>query len=279
MTVTTTALLGAVALLTADPGWAGTVHCVFQPAEEGFGGGRAMLADGVLERFPMERMFALHNWPGLATGTVAVHDGPVMAGGSAVTITLEGQAGHAAMPHLARDPMLAAAHLLVALQSVVARTVNPLDTAVLSICTIEGGVAANQIPSRATMRGTFRAYRREVRDLVEAAILRIAQGVAQTFDMHAEVSIRHGAAAVVNTEAELAVAAAEDAGLPVRRDLPPSMASEDFGHYLQRLPGAFAWVGNGEASAALHTPDYDFADETLPAAAGWLAAVARRALT
>jgi hippurate hydrolase len=274
----TTALLGAVALLAADPGWSGTVHCVFQPAEEGHGGARAMLADGLLDRFPMERIFALHNWPGLAVGAIAVHDGAVMAGGSGVSITLHGQAGHAAMPHLARDPMLAAAHLLVALQSIVARDVDPLDTAVLSICTMQGGVARNQIPSSATMSGTFRTYRAEVRDMMDGAIHRIAHGVAQTFDMRAEVTTQHGAAAVVNTEAALAAAAAEDAGLPLRRDLPPSMASEDFGHYLQRLPGAFAWVGNGEASPALHTPEYNFADAALPAAAGWLAAVARRAL-
>jgi hippurate hydrolase len=275
----TASLLGAAALLAADPDWSGTVHLVFQPAEEGFGGARAMLADGLLERFPMQRIFGWHNWPGLAAGTVAVHDGPVMAGGSRVEIALRGQAGHAGMPHLARDPMLAAAHLLVALQSVVAREVDPLDAAVLSICTMEGGAALNQIPETAVMRGTLRFHRDAVGAAMEAAIRRIAAGVAAAFAMTAQVAIRAGAAAVVNApdESALAAAAATAAGLAVRRDLAPSMASEDFGAYLAHVPGAFAWIGNGD-SAALHNPGYDFNDSILPAAAQWLAAVARAAL-
>jgi hippurate hydrolase len=275
----TTALLGAVALLVADPSWHGTVHCIFQPAEEGFGGARAMLADGLLERFPLDRIFAFHNWPGLAAGTVALHDGAVMAGGARLEIVLEGRAGHAAMPHLTRDPMLAAAHLVVALQSVVSREVDPLETAVVSVCTIEGGAAANQIPQSVTLRGTYRFYRPAVGALLEAAIRRIAEGVAQTFAMRAEVRTRPGVAATINAPAAsaLAAAAAEAAGLALRRDLPPSMASEDFGAYLERVPGAFAWIGNG-GSAALHHPEYDFNDAILPAASAWLAAVARRAL-
>jgi amidohydrolase len=278
----TTSLLGAAALLARDPTWSGTVQLVFQPAEEGYGGARSMLADGLLERFPMERVFAFHNWPGLEAGTVMVHDGPVMAAGARVEIVVHGHAGHAALPHLARDPMLAAAHVLVALQSVVSRSVDPLETAVLSICQVQGGEAANQIPDRAVMRGTFRTYRPEVSATVDEGIRRVAAGVAQGFGMNAEVHIRHGVPATVNhrAEAELAAAAVAAAGLPVRRDLKPSMASEDFAWMLEQRPGAFLWVGNGPSGpgAELHNPGYNFNDAILPAAATSLAAIAKAAL-
>ena len=276
----TASLLGAAALLARDPTWSGTVQLVFQPAEEGSGGARAMIADGLFTRFPMERIFGYHNWPGLDAGTIMLHDGPVMAAGARVEITVEGHAGHAAMPHLAKDPMLAAAHLLIALQSIVARNVSPLDSAVVSICTVDGGSAANQIPSRAIMRGTMRTYRPQVRDLVEAAIHRVAQGTAATFDVTADVAITPGVSATVNHPAEttLAVEAAACLGAPLRRDLAPSMAGEDFGWYLEQCPGAFAWIGNGIGGADLHNPAYDFNDAILPTAAGWLAATARRSL-
>ncbi len=278
----TASLLGAAALLARDPDWTGTVHLVFQPAEEGYGGAKAMIADGLFSRFPMERMFGYHNWPGLEAGTVMVHDGAVMAAGARVDLVLDGHAGHAAMPHLTRDPMLAAAHLLIALQSVVARNVDPLDSAVLSICMVEGGVAGNQIPSRATMRGTFRTHRPEVRDLVEAGIRRIAAGVGQTFEVSVGVDVRHGVSTTRNSPAEAALAAeaAGAMGAVVRRDMAPSMAGEDFGWYLEEKPGAFAWIGNGPSrpGAELHNPGYDYNDAILPVASGWLASVARRAL-
>ena len=276
----TASLLGAAALLTQDTTWSGTVQFVFQPAEEGSGGARAMIADGLFDRFPMERIFGYHNWPGLDAGTIMLHDGPVMAAGARLDITVEGHAGHAAMPHLARDPMLAAAHLLIALQSIVARNVSPLDSAVVSICTVDGGSAANQIPSCATMRGTMRTYRPEVRDLVEAAIHRIAQGTAATFAVAIEVGIIPGVPATINHPAETALAAEAAATLdtPLRRDLAPSMAGEDFGWYLEQRPGAFAWIGNGTDGSDLHNPGYDFNDAILPTASAWLAATARRAL-
>ena len=278
----TASLLGAAALLAQDTGWTGTVHLVFQPAEEGYGGAKAMLGDGLLERFPMERIFGYHNWPGLEAGAVMVHNGPVMAAGGRVVIEIEGHAGHAAMPHLTRDPMLAAAHALIALQSLVSRNVDPLESAVLSICTVQGGVASNQIPSKATMSGTLRSHRREVRDLLDEGIRRVVDGVGRTFGVEARVDIRHGASATTNSraEAELAAASASDIGATVRRDLPPTMASEDFGWYLEERPGAFAWIGNGPArpGSELHNPGYDFNDAILPVASGWLAATARRAL-
>ena len=278
----TASLLGAAALLSREADWSGTVQLVFQPAEEGFGGARAMLAAGLLDRFPMERIFGYHNWPGLAAGEVAVHHGPVMASGARVGITLEGHAGHAAMPHLTRDPVLAAAHALVALQSVVSRTVDPLDTAVLSICTLEGGQATNQIPHRAVMRGTFRTHRPAVHAQVEAAIRRVVDGIAATFAMAGTVEVTTGISGVTNdaAEADIAADAARSAGLPLHQDLPPSMASEDFGAYLQQRPGAFVWIGNGPSDGGreLHNPHYDFNDAILPAAARFLAGVAKTAL-
>jgi amidohydrolase len=275
----TTSLLGAAALLARDRSWSGTVHLVFQPAEEGGGGARNMIADRLFDRFPMERIFGYHNWPGLPVGTVAVHDGPVMAAGGRLEFRVKGRSGHAAMPHQARDPMLAAAHLLIALQSLVSRETNPLDSAVISICTMETGQAANQIPDEAVMRGTMRSLRPEVRAAMDAGMRRAAAGVAQTFGVEIEVAIRHGNIVTTNhkAEADLAAAAASGAGLPVRRDLPPAMTGEDFSWYLAEKPGAFVWIGNGD-TAGLHNSGYNYNDALLPAAATYLAAVARRAL-
>ena len=278
----TASLLGAAAMLSRDPSWTGTVHLVFQPAEEGAGGARAMIADGLFSRFPMERIFGYHNWPGLEAGTVMVHDGAVMAAGARLDLVIDGHAGHAAMPHLTRDPMLAAAHLLIALQSIVARKVDPLDSAVVSICIVNGGVAGNQIPSRALMQGTFRTHRPEVTELVEAQIRRIAAGIGQTFEVDVGVDVRRGVSVTRNSAAEagLAAEAATTLGVKLRRDMAPSMAGEDFGWYLEEKPGAFAWIGNGPADpgAELHNPGYDYNDAIIPAASGWLTSVAKRAL-
>ena len=278
----TASLLAAAALLARDESWSGTVHLVFQPAEEGFGGAAAMLADGLFERFPMERIFGYHNWPGLAAGSLAVRAGPVMAAGSRVEIRLRGRAGHAAMPHLARDPIVAAGHLIAALQSIISREMNPLDAAALSICTLDAGAATNQIPSEVTMRGTFRTFRPEVHEAVTGAIGRVAHGIAAAFGVEAEVAFHTGVPATVNSPAEAALAeqAAVAAGLPTVGDHPPSTASEDFGRYLLAKPGAFAWVGNGSAEGGreLHSPGYDFNDAILPAAARWLAQVAKEGL-
>ncbi len=278
----TTSLLGAAALLSREDDWSGTVQLVFQPAEEGYGGARAMLADGLFERFPMERIFGYHNWPGLAAGEVAIHDGPVMAQGARVAITMEGHAGHAALPHLTRDPVLAAAHALVALQSVVSRNVSPLDSAVISICMLDGGMAANQIPQTAVMRGTFRTHRPEVQAQVDEGIRRVVAGIAATFGVEGSVEINTGVPGVVNSpaEADLAAGAAASAGIPVHRDILPSMASEDFGAYLQERPGAFAWIGNGPSDGGreLHNPHYDYNDAILPAASRFLASTAKAAL-
>ncbi len=278
----TTSLLGAAALLQQDPSWSGTVHLVFQPAEEGGGGAKNMIADGLFERFPMERIFGYHNWPGLEAGAVAVHDSSVMASGSRIEFHVKGHSGHAALPHLTRDPMVASAHLLLALQSIVSRNVDPLDSAVISVATMQAGTAANQVPGDAVMRGTMRTMRNETRDLVERAIRRVAAGVAQACDVTIDVTMRRGNPVTVNTAAErdLAADAVTAAGLPLHRDIPPAMTGEDFAWYLQQRPGAFVWIGNGPAENGreLHNSGYDYNDAILPAASGFLASVARRAL-
>jgi len=278
----TTSLLGAAELLTRDKSWSGTVHLVFQPAEEGRGGAKAMLADGLFDRFPMERIFGYHNWPGLPAGTVAVHDGPVMATTARVEIEVEGHAGHAALPHLTRDTLVASAHLLIALQTIVSRNIDPMKPAVLSIGMIQGGEAPNQIARKVTLRGTARALTMEAMDEIEAGVRRIAEGVSQTFGMQHKVTFAHGAALTRNTaaEADMAAEAAEAAGLPLRRDLAAAMTGEDFGWMLREKPGTYVWIGNGPAEdgIGLHNPRFDYNDAILPMAAKWYAEVAKRAL-
>ena len=275
----TTALLGAAALLSRDESWTGTIHLVFQPAEEGLGGAQAMLADGLLDRFPMERIFAVHNWPGMAEGTVAIHDAAVMAGGSRLEIIMDGIAGHAAMPHLTRDPVLASGHVLVALQSIVSRNVDPLKAAVVSVCTIEGGNASNQIPARVTMRGTFRSFDNTIGEQLESSIHRVVNGIAGSFGVTAQVTCKKTVETTINSKdgADLAAAACAAANIPFRRDLPPSMGSEDFSAFLAARPGAYVWIGNGP-SRDLHNDGYNFNDAILPTAATYLATVAKQSL-
>lgn len=277
----TTALLGAARLLLEDRSWTGTVHLVFQPAEEGGGGAQSMIADGLFRRFPMERIFGWHNWPGLPAGTVAVHDGPVMAAGARFDVTFEGHAAHAALPHLGRDPMVAAGHCIVALQTVVARNLDPLSGGVVSLTVIEGGEAQNQIPSRVVIKGSARWIDDVTGQTIQDGIRRVADGIAAAFGVHATVGWRQGVGVTANSpaERELAVAAA-GAVAPVREHVTPAMTGEDFSWFLREVPGAFVWIGNGPAEGGreLHNPGYDFNDEILPVASGFLAEVAKRSL-
>ncbi|QEL24173.1 amidohydrolase [Bosea sp. F3-2] len=278
----TVSLLGAAALLKSDESWSGTVQFLFQPAEEGFGGAKAMIQDGVFERFPMERVFGLHNWPGLEAGTVAVHRGPVMAEPGKFKITLSGTAGHAAKPELTHDPITAMGHLIVALQTIVSRNVSPMENAVVTIGQIHGGLASNQIPTSVWIEGTYRVFTVPVRQRVVQRIRDIANNIAATFEMTADVDFSLGGLATVNTPAEedMAANAGKAAGLEVRRDIPASTTSEDFCYFLQDRPGAYVWIGNGPAvdGGELHNDRYDFNDAILPATSGWLAAVAKQAL-
>jgi len=277
----TTALLGAAALLQRDENWSGTVRLVFQPAEEGGGGANRMIEDGLFQRFPMDRIFGWHNWPGLEAGTVAVHDSAVMAAGNRFLIEIEGHAGHAALPHLARDPIVAAGHAIVACQSIVARSLDPMDTGVVSLTVVNGGEAQNQIAARVRIQGSMRYLRNEVGDQIKDGLRRVAAGVSATFGVKAEAVIQGGVPVTANhpAEAEMAAEAAEVV-TKVRRHMAPAMTGEDFSHFLHHVPGAFVWIGNGSAEGGreLHNPHYDFNDAVLPAASGFLAEIARRSL-
>ncbi len=277
----TTALLGAAKLLLDDPAWTGTVRLVFQPAEEGGGGARAMVNDGLFTRFPMERIFGWHNWPGLPVGTVAVHERAVMAAGARFEIVFEGHAGHAALPHLTRDPMVAAGHAIVALQSIVSRNLDPLNGGVVSVTVVEGGEAQNQITARVTLKGTARWLREQDRVTIEEGLNRVSAGIAATFGVRATCDFRAGLGVTANTPAERDLAAAAAGAVTtVRRDIAPAMTGEDFAWFLAEVPGAFVWIGNGPAEDGrdLHNPRYDFNDAVLPVASAWLAEVAKRAL-
>jgi hippurate hydrolase len=278
----TTALLGAAALLMKDESWSGTVRLVFQPAEEGGGGARAMVEDGLFHRFPMDRIFGWHNWPGLPVGTIAVHEGPVMAAGRRFQIIIEGHAGHAALPHLTHDPIVAAGHAIVACQSIVSRNLDPLDSAVVSLTTIEGGEAWNQIAGQVVIRGSMRFLHQATGELISEGLRRIARGLSETFQVRATAEVLGGVDATTNHPAERDLAAGAAAAVaPLRRDLPAAMTGEDFSEFLKQVPGAFVWIGNGptDGGRELHHPNYDFDDRVLPTASGFLAETAKRALS
>ncbi len=277
----TTALLGAARMLLDDPQWTGTVRLVFQPAEEGGGGARSMIAAGLFQRFPMERIFGWHNWPGLEAGTIAVHDRAVMAAGARFEFSFTGHAGHAALPHLTRDPVLAAGHAIVAVQSVIARNIDPMQSGVVSVTMLEGGEAQNQIPAAVKLKGTARWLDEATGHAIEEALRRVAEGIGATFGVDGALSFRRGVPVTANSAAERDLAAlAAGAVTTVRRDMAPAMTGEDFSWFLNEVPGAFVWIGNGPADGGreLHNPHYDFNDAVLPTASGFLAEVAKRAL-
>jgi amidohydrolase len=277
----TTMLLGAARYLAASPTFQGTVHFIFQPGEEGVGGALAMLQDGLFDRFPCDQVFALHNRPGQPIGTFAIGKGPQSAGGAFFDITITGRGAHGARPELSVDPVLVAGHIITALQSIVARNVSPADTAVLSVTRVVAGDAYNVIPESAKLSGTARAFKGATMQMLEEGIRRVAKGVAEGFRAEAEVDFRVIFAPLINAEAEtdvLADAAAAVVGeANVDRAKPPSMGSEDFSFMMEKVPGAYIQVGNGE-SAGLHNPAYNFNDEATPYGAALLATVVEREL-
>jgi amidohydrolase len=280
----TTMLLGAARYLAETRQFDGTVHFIFQPAEEGLGGAEAMIADGLFERFPCDAVFGMHNRPGLAVGKFAIRSGAMMAGGAFFDITVTGRGAHGARPEAGIDPVLVAAHIATALQSIVARNVKPTDTAVLSVTQIHGGDAYNVIPQTAVMRGTARAFSNETLTLLERNMARIASGVASGFGAAAVLDFRRGFAPVVNDAAEagfIADAAAELVGeANVNRNGSLVMASEDFSFMLERRPGAYIQIGNGDGEGAceVHNPAYDFNDAILPLGSTLFARLAEKKL-
>jgi amidohydrolase len=277
----TTMLLGAAKYLAASQAFQGTVHFIFQPGEEGAGGALAMLEDGLFEKFPCDQIFALHNRPGQAIGKFAIGKGPQSAGGAFFDITITGRGAHGARPELSVDPVLVAGQIITALQSIVARNISPADTAVLSVTRVVAGDAYNVIPESAKMSGTARAFKAATMQMMEDGIRRIAKGVAEGFRAEAEVDFRLIFAPLINADAQtdiVADAAASVVGeANVDRAKPPSMGSEDFSFMMEKVPGAYIQVGNGD-SAGLHNPAYNFNDEATPYGAALLATVVERQL-
>ncbi|GEO81906.1 amidohydrolase [Pararhodospirillum oryzae] len=277
-------LLGAACHLARTRAFAGTVQCVFQPAEEGAGGADAMIADGLFERFPMERVFSLHTWPDLPAGAFAVHDGPVMAACDAFTVTIQGRGAHAAQPQRAVDPVLVAGHLITATQSLISRGTDPFESAVVSITRVEAGQAFNVIPDTARLEGSMRCLSEGARERLRRDLARLVEQGAAAFGATASVSFRSVARVTANTPAEAALAArvaGEVVGpAQVARTLAPSMTAEDFGSFLAHRPGAYVWLGQGagEDPPALHQPTFDFNDAVLGLGAAWWVGLVEAAL-
>lgn len=271
----TTMLLGAAEYLAQSRNFDGTVVFIFQPAEEGQGGGRVMVEEGLFERFPVEAVFGMHNWPGLPVGQFAVMPGPMMAGADEFEITIRGHGAHAAMPHQGVDSVLAGATLVQALQSVVSRNTHPCDSAVVSVTQFHAGEAYNVIPDEAILRGTVRAFKPEVQANCEAAMQRICNGVAASFNAQISLRYERGYPPTINEAAAAETCRTVAAGLVgeanVRGDLLPSMGAEDFSFMLQAKPGCYVWIGNGpgESGCMLHNPHYDFNDEIIPLGASY----------
>lgn len=265
----TTMLLGAAKYLAETRRFDGVVNFIFQPAEEGIGGARAMIADGLFEKFPCAAVFGMHNRPGLPLGQFAVRSGPMMAGGAFFDIRVSGKGAHAARPEAGIDPVLVASQITIALQSIVSRNVRPLDTAVLSVTKIMGGDAYNVIPQTAQLAGTVRAFTHEVMAQVENAMRRVVKGTAEAYGATAELDFRVTFAPTVNDakEAEFAAAVcAEVAGdANVNRNPNLISASEDFSFMLEKVPGCYFNIGNGagEGACEVHNPAYDFNDGAL----------------
>jgi len=266
----TTMLLGAAQHLAATRNFDGTVHFIFQPAEEGLGGAEAMIADGLFDRFPCEAIFGMHNRPGLAVGKFQVRPGPMMAGGAFFDINVTGVGAHAARPEAGIDPVIVAAHIATALQTIVSRNTRPIDTAVVSITQIHGGDAYNVIPEKAVLRGTARCFSTAAMDVIRSRLTRIAEGIAEGFGAKVETNFRELFPPLVNHADEtqfIADCAADVVGeANVNRNGPVTMASEDFAKMLQSVPGAYMQIGNGDGEGAceVHNPGYDFNDGALP---------------
>jgi hippurate hydrolase len=279
-------LLGAARYLAETRNFDGTAYLIFQPAEEGGGGGQVMVKEGLFERFPAHEVYALHNWPGLPPGKMAVRPGPVMAATDEVQITVRGRGGHGAMPHLAVDPVVAAAHVITALQSIASRSVNPLDAIVVSICSLATSQVGvfNVIPDHVKLVGTVRSFQPETRDLAERRLRELVTKTAEAFGATAEVTYARGYPATVNSAREAQFAA--DVGKRlfgadnVITEHEATMGGEDFSYMLQERPGAYVFLGQGGAQGGcfLHNPNYDFNDEVIPLGAGYLAALVEEAL-
>lgn len=271
----TTILLAAARYLASSRQFNGSVAVIFQPAEEGLGGAQAMVEDGLFDRFPCETIYALHNWPALAPGMIGLNSGPMMASADRFEICVHGRGGHGAHPYQTIDPVLVAAHIITALQSIVSRNVNPMDSAVVSVGALQAGQvgAMSVIPDQAVIVGTVRTFRASVQHMIEQRMQSLASGVAAGFGASATVKYEKLYPATINTpeQARIVVQAASKVvgASQVVSDLTPSMGSEDFSFMLQQRPGAYFRLGQGgePGSCLLHNPNYDFNDAVIPTGA------------
>jgi hippurate hydrolase len=282
----TAMLLGAAEALAArrQRGPDGIVHFIFQPAEEHEGGGRVMVEEGLFTRFPMERVFGLHNWPGLPAGKFAIMAGPVMAGTDRFEIRITGRGGHAAMPHQAKDTVLAGAALVQALQQLVSRSVDPQDAAVVSVTRFHAGQADNVLPETAVLGGTVRAFAPDLQEMLEAGLRRICQGIELAHGVEIDVDYQRGYPPTIN-DAQAAALCREAAqqvggGAQALVSAKPSMGAEDFAYLSNVVPGCYVWLGNGpgEGGCMLHSPHYDFNDAIIPAGIRYWLALVEKAL-
>jgi amidohydrolase len=280
----TTMLLGAARYLAETRNFDGTIYLIFQPAEENLAGGEVMVKEGLFDRFPAERIFGMHNWPGAPEGIFLHAPGPVMAAVANLEATITGRGAHGAMPHNGVDPILIASHIVTALQSVVARNVNPLEAGVITIGHFTGGFTFNVIPESVQLQGTARWFLPEVGDLLETKYKEIVTGIAAAMGGRAECSFTRSYPATVNEpeSTELAARAARTVTGDARtRPLPqPTMGGEDFAFMLNEKPGAYLFLGGGkgEGDAMVHHPKYNFNDDILPVGASWFATLAEQLL-
>ncbi len=277
----TAMLLGAARYLAETRNFAGTAVVIFQPAEEGGGGGKAMVDDGMMDRFKITEVYGMHNYPGVPVGEFCIRPGSIMAAADYVSIEIEGKGSHAARPHLGIDSVLVGAQIVNNLQSIVSRNVDPLESAVVSICVFNAGTAENVIPQTAQLRGTARSLTPKVRDMLEKRIPEIAEGTARLYDSSAKVRYRRGYPVLNNHPAQTDFAADVARQIvgddKVNPDMAPLMGAEDFSYMLNARPGAFIFVGNGD-SAGLHHPAYNFNDEAIPFGTSYWVKLAETAL-
>ena len=280
----TTMLLGAARYLAETRNFDGTVYLIFQPAEEGHGGGRVMVEEGLFERFPMESVYGMHNWPELGFGRIAAVNGPIMAASDRFTITVRGKGGHAAMPHFSIDPVPVAAQIVSAAQTLVSRKTDPFDQAVVSFTMINAGSAFNVIPDAVEICGTCRSLTPAVRERLEKGLETLSRGIAEamgcSLDFHYLKNFPPTINTAAATEFAAGVAAKVVGGDKVDRDVNPSMGAEDFAFMLEKKPGCYIWLGadGGPNACHVHNPNYDFNDALLPIGATYWAQLVETAL-
>lgn len=285
----TAMMLGAAKYLSENRNFNGTVYLIFQPAEEGFGGAIKMIDEGLFQKYPIDEVYGMHNWPLMPKGTIGLRPGPIMASSDEIHIRIEGKGGHAALPHLVNDPAIVAAHIVTALQTIVSRNVDPIDQAVISITNINIGTGAfNVVPDSGKMTGTVRAFKQETRDFLEKRIKEIVSKTGEVFGAKATCDYVRGYDPTINTEAEAKLCANVARALvgedKTMANVDPCMGAEDFGAMLQQRPGCYIWVGQAETDKdsphnnMCHSPFYDFNDDIIPIGVEYWAKLVEKAL-